>query len=52
MISGLGIFYPDGRQTQRVGIKIDYEIYPTIKGIMEGGDELMEKAIEMLNSKE
>jgi hypothetical protein len=52
MISGLGVFYPDGGQTQRVGIRIDYKIYPTIKGIMEGRDELMEKAIEILNSKE
>jgi hypothetical protein len=48
-ISGLGIFYPDGKPTQRVGILPDIEVKPTIKGIREGRDELMEKAIEVIN---
>ncbi|WEK17759.1 MAG: S41 family peptidase [Candidatus Pedobacter colombiensis] len=48
MISGIGVFYPDGRPTQRVGVKIDYVLKPTIKGIIEGRDELLEKAKEML----
>jgi hypothetical protein len=30
-------------------VKIDYEIKPTIKGIKEGKDELLEKAIEIIN---
>ncbi|RYF17855.1 MAG: peptidase S41, partial [Flavobacteriales bacterium] len=47
-ISGLGVFYPDGTPTQRVGVKIDYEIKPTIKGIAEGKDELLDKAIVLL----
>lgn len=47
--SGLGIFYPDGTDTQRTGIKIDYEIKPTLKGIMEGKDELLQKAMEFIN---
>ncbi|MEJ7559324.1 MAG: S41 family peptidase [Pedobacter sp.] len=50
-ISGLGIYYPDGTAAQRAGVKIDYKIYPTIKGIKEGRDELMEKALTVINSK-
>ena len=49
MISGKGVFYPDGSPSQRVGVKIDYKIYPTIKGISAGKDELMDKAMEILN---
>jgi len=45
MISGIGVFYPNGEETQRIGIVPDIEIKPTIKGIKEGRDELMEKAI-------
>ncbi|WP_285009702.1 S41 family peptidase [Pedobacter faecalis] len=48
MISGIGIFYPDGTRTQRVGVKIDYPMKPTIKGIQQGKDELLDRAIELL----
>jgi C-terminal processing protease CtpA/Prc len=47
-ISGTGVYYPDGRETQRVGIIPDIEIHPTIQGIREGRDELLEKAIEII----
>ncbi len=50
-ISGLGIFYPDGKETQRVGIIPDIVVKPTIKGIAEQRDELVEKAIEIINKK-
>lgn len=46
MISGIGIYYPDGTETQRVGIIPDIEVRPTIKGIKEGRDEVLERAIE------
>jgi Peptidase family S41 len=49
MISGIGVYYPDGTETQRKGVKIDIVIHPTIKGIKEGKDELLEKAIEIIN---
>jgi carboxyl-terminal processing protease len=49
IISGTGIYYPDGRETQRVGVKIDIEVKPTIKGIQEGRDEVLEAAKEYLN---
>ena len=48
-ISGIGIYYPDGTETQRVGIIPDIEIYPTIDGVSKGKDELLEKAIELIN---
>lgn len=51
MISGIGVYYPDGKETQRIGIVPDIEIKPTVKGIREGKDELLEKAIEIINSK-
>lgn len=47
-ISGNGIYYPDGKETQRIGIIPDIEVKPTIKGIKEGRDELLEKAIEII----
>ena len=50
-ISGIGIFYPDGTQTQRKGIKIDIPVNPTIEGVRQGKDELLEKAVEIINSK-
>ncbi|MFV0417387.1 MAG: S41 family peptidase [Dysgonomonas sp.] len=49
MISGIGVYYPDGRETQRIGIVPDIEIKPTLKGIKEGKDELLDKAIEIIN---
>lgn len=48
MITGIGIFYPDKTETQRKGIKIDLIVKPTIKGIMEGKDEVFEKAVELV----
>lgn len=49
MISGIGVYYPDGKETQRVGIIPDIEVKPSIKGIKDGKDELLEKAIEIIN---
>lgn len=47
--SGLGIYYPDGKETQRVGIIPDIYVWPTVQGIREGRDELLEKALEWLS---
>lgn len=49
-ISGLGIYYPNGQETQRVGIVPDQVVRPTIQGVKEGRDELVERAIEIINS--
>ncbi|MCD8183279.1 MAG: S41 family peptidase [Bacteroides sp.] len=50
-LTGLGIYYPDGTEAQRIGILPDIWIKPTIKGIRQGRDELLEKAVEIINSK-
>lgn len=43
--SGIGVYYPDGRETQRVGIVPDIEVKPTILGIQQGKDEVLERAL-------
>lgn len=51
-ITGIGVYYPDGRETQRIGIIPDIEMKPTIKGVQQGKDEVLEKAIQLiLNNK-
>jgi len=44
-ISGIGIFYPDGKPTQQVGIVPDVKVWPTINGIRDGRDEVIEEAV-------
>lgn len=51
LISGLGIYYPDGTVAQRAGIKINFVIKPTIKGIEAGRDELLDKAKQIIIAK-
>lgn len=51
MISGIGIYYPDGTETQRKGVKIDVVAKPTIAGIKAGRDELLDKAKEIILEK-
>ena len=46
-ISGNGILYPNGTETQRKGVRIDIEVKPTINGLKNGRDEVLEKAIEI-----
>src|SRR5258705_5722831 len=46
MISGIGVFYPDHRPTQRGGIVADVVALPTIAGIRAGRDEVLETAIQ------
>ena len=48
MISGLGVFYPDKRPTQRVGIVADVTVRPTIAGIRAGCDEVLEEALRQI----
>jgi hypothetical protein len=48
--SGLGVYYPDGGETQRVGVRIDHYIEPTVAGIAAGRDELLETAIDMIRN--
>jgi C-terminal processing protease CtpA/Prc len=48
MISGIGVHYPNGGETQRIGIEPDVLVRPTIEGIRAGRDELMERAVEII----
>jgi C-terminal processing protease CtpA/Prc len=48
MISGIGVYYPDGKETQRVGIVPDVEVKPTIQGIKAGKDEVLLRATELI----
>jgi len=45
MITGIGVFYPDRRPTQRIGIVPDLVVRPTIAGIREGRDEVLEAGV-------
>ncbi|WP_353267536.1 S41 family peptidase [Gemmatimonas sp.] len=45
MISGIGVFYPDGRPTQRIGIVPDLVVQPTVAGIRAGRDEVLEAGV-------
>ncbi|MBO3271213.1 S41 family peptidase [Hymenobacter defluvii] len=49
-ITGLGVYYPDGRETQRIGIVPDIEVKPTIQGIKEGRDEVLERAVQLIET--
>ena len=48
VMTGLGVYNPDGSETQRVGLTPDIYIKPTIEGIREGRDELLEKSIDLI----
>ncbi|MCV9927070.1 S41 family peptidase [Flavobacterium sp. LS1R49] len=45
-----GIFYPNKKETQRIGIVPDIVIKPTIKGIQDGKDEPLDRAILFVNT--
>ncbi len=52
MISGIGVFYPDKKPTQRIGIIPNREVKPTIAGIRAGRDEVLEAAIREIVGKD
>ncbi|MEI6886301.1 MAG: S41 family peptidase [Bacteroidota bacterium] len=45
--SGMGVFYPNGDSTQRIGIVPDSLVYITAEGTRQGRDELLEKALQV-----
>lgn len=47
-ITGIGVYYPDGKETQRIGIVPDVEVKPTVEGIRAQKDEVLEKALEWI----
>ncbi len=48
MISGIGVFYPDKKPSRQIGIVPDKIVYPTIEGIREGRDEVLEEGIRQI----
>lgn len=48
-MTGLGVYYPDGRATQRIGIVPDVICAPTVAGYRAGKDEVLERAISYIN---
>lgn len=48
--SGIGVFYPSKKETQRIGIIPDIEVKPTIKGIQEGKDEILDRALKFIET--
>ena len=50
LFTGLGVYYPDGKETQRIGIVPDIEIRPTLAGFRAGRDEVLERALEYIRT--
>lgn len=51
IFTGNGIFYPNGKETQRIGIIPDIEFKPTASEIASGVDVQLQKAISYINQK-
>lgn len=51
MFSGHDVRHADGRQLQRVGIQPHIEVHPTIAGIREGRDEVLDAAVAFLTKR-
>ena len=49
--SGHDVRHIDGRQLQKIGLVPDIHVKPTIEGIRKGKDEVLEKAMEYIESK-
>ena len=47
---GYGLYYPNGEDIAEIGIVPDIEVKPTTRGISEGRDEVLERAIEIVAS--
>jgi carboxyl-terminal processing protease len=49
-MTGMGVYYPNGNETQRIGIVPDIEIKPTIEGMINKRDEVLERAIRYIHT--
>lgn len=45
LISGIGVFYPDRKPTQQIGIVPDLVVRPTLAGFRAGRDEVLEAGV-------
>ncbi|RZM28928.1 MAG: hypothetical protein EOO88_06980 [Pedobacter sp.] len=48
IFSGLGIYYPDGKETQRVGIVPDVVVKQTVESLQQSRDLLTESAFKLI----
>ncbi|MEO6818991.1 MAG: S41 family peptidase, partial [Ginsengibacter sp.] len=48
-VTGLGVYFPNGKETQRVGIQPDIIVKQTLSGYLNKKDEQLDKAIEYLS---
>ena len=48
MISGIGVFYPDKKPTQRVGIIPDVEVKLTREALLAGHDTVVDAALDWI----
>ncbi|QKJ62004.1 S41 family peptidase [Flavobacterium sp. M31R6] len=46
--TGVGVFYPNKKEAQRIGIVPDIEVKPTILGIQQGKDEVLDRALQFV----
>lgn len=46
--TSLGVFYPDGTPTQRIGIVPDVQVLPTLAGFRAGRDEVLQRGIQTM----
>ncbi len=51
MFTGSDIRYPDGRPLHTTGIRSDITVEPTVEGIRQGRDEILDAAVEYLTAK-
>lgn len=49
--SGQGIYFPNGDETQRIGIQPDVVVRPTVESIRNNQDLLLLKALEIIDQK-
>jgi C-terminal processing protease CtpA/Prc len=47
-LTGQSVAHPDGTQLQRVGLTPDIHVTATIKGVRDGVDEVLERALEFM----
>jgi C-terminal processing protease CtpA/Prc len=50
VFTGHDVRHGDGRQLQRVGVQPQIRVAPTIKGVREGRDEVLEAAVKFLQT--
>lgn len=52
MFSTFGVYYPNGKGAQRVGVAIDKVVTPTIQGVIDRKDELLEYALLIIKKED